>query len=198
MGCGASSNAAPPLRDPLYGASPEQPPPPAPVKQGYTANEPLIDPQNVERAPQATTAAAAPPAPAATTAGVSFSFASADGKSSIQTTANAGGVEPGSLLRENAAAPAQKALGRVDLGALHAALSSGGDSTKVTADSFAAALRTLLPGADAPPAEAMAALFRSFDADGSGQVDESELVSGCSQVKTNQRTRDLASSSATP
>eukprot|EP00325_Prymnesiales_sp_UTEX-LB-985_P022465 CAMPEP_0174735926 /NCGR_PEP_ID=MMETSP1094-20130205/65806_1 /TAXON_ID=156173 /ORGANISM="Chrysochromulina brevifilum, Strain UTEX LB 985" /LENGTH=89 /DNA_ID=CAMNT_0015938953 /DNA_START=37 /DNA_END=302 /DNA_ORIENTATION=+ len=88
MGCGASknSNAAPPLRDPLYGAPPEQQPSHVTLKHGYTASEPLVKPPAAaDHAPQAT-APTAPPAPALTS-GVSFTFAAPDGKSSIQTTA---------------------------------------------------------------------------------------------------------------
>ena len=68
---------------------------------------------------------------------------------------------------------------KVSFGALHEALKGQG---RVTEAKFAEVLGRLLPAADAPPKEAITGLYRAFDADASGEVDEAELIAGCQKL----------------
>ena len=109
--------------------------------------------------------------------GVSMSFAApgggGDGKT-IRRQSTAGGLVDsfGSLKPSDG----QSMMNKVDLGKLHAALS--GDEL-VSEAKFASTLKSLLPPADQPDAEVIKALFKAFDTDGSGEVDQKELIAGC-------------------
>ena len=108
--------------------------------------------------------------------GVSMSFAppgGGDGKT-IRRQSTAGGLVDsfGSLKPSDG----QSMMNKVDLGKLHAALS--GDEL-VSEAKFASTLKSLLPPADQPDAEVIKALFKAFDTDGSGEVDQKELIAGC-------------------
>ena len=114
-------------------------------------------------------------------AAISFSFAApADaGKSIVH---NMSAEEPaGSLLNVGASTSVMKS---VDLGQLHEALKKqrADGSKPISTAAFGDALKTLLTGVDMPTEETIAALFRAFDSDGSGEVDEAELIAGCSQL----------------
>ena len=109
--------------------------------------------------------------------GFKISFAapsSGGGKSIVTQTATAGGVvdQAGSLKKSEGAA----VLNKIDLGALHAALQ--GEPT-VSEAKFGQAIKSLMPAAERPSPEILAALFKAFDADSSGAVDQAELVAGC-------------------
>ena len=59
-------------------------------------------------------------------------------------------------------------MARVDLGQLHEKLQG---EEQVSEARFAEVITSLLPGADAPPANVISALFRAFDTDASGAVE---------------------------
>ena len=111
---------------------------------------------------------------------LSFSAPGGTGKSIVkQSTA---GGEFGSLL------PSQQVMSGVSLGALHDALKG---EEQVSEAKFAEVLKSLLAGAQSPPAEAVSALYRAFDVDGSGGVDEKELIAGCQALCAGDETQKL-------
>ena len=190
MGCGASTPSPPigkdetlGLNDPLFQAqpTPDQPQPDAGDDHlsKYAASVPVptstAGPAAAEEAAEDTTAPdVAPVAEGAAQIGLQIGFAGPTPGKSIRQSSTASGLLDnfGSLQPSDG----QSVMSRVDLGELHAAL-QGSDS--VTEAQFADALAKLLVGADAPPAEVVRALYRAFDTDGSGLVDEKELIAGC-------------------
>ena len=70
---------------------------------------------------------------------------------------------------------AKTPLQSVTFGALHGRLRGKG---AVTLDAFADAVASLLPAPDRPEREVIDALFKAFDTDGNGSLDES----GCSRA----------------
>lgn len=116
--------------------------------------------------------------------GVQISFAppGSSGKS-IVTMSGAGGELAGSLAQANG-----NFMKKVELGALHDALKG---ESHVSEAKFAEVLRNLLPGADTPAPEAISGLFRAFDVDGSGAVDEKELIAGCQALCSGEETTKL-------
>ena len=175
MGCGASTTAQPEpaLRDPLYNAAPE------PVEEveaaplAKYAAEPASTAAADDLAQEATETAEPDIDPLAR--GLELSFAAPGGTGgSITHRSTASGLVDnlGSLLPT----PAQGVMSKVDLGQLHEKLQG---MALVTEEQFGSAIKSLLPGADAPPDSTITALFRAFDADRSGEVDQKELVAGC-------------------
>ena len=80
------------------------------------------------------------------------------------------------------------------LSALHEALTSAADGggQRISEAQFTAAVHALLPSAvDRPAPQVIASLFRVFDSDGSGDVDEAELIAGCAQLCSGQATTRL-------
>jgi len=114
-------------------------------------------------------------APAEKAAGVQLSFAGPKGDGrTIKRQSTAGGlVDNLGSLRPN---DGQSVMSRVDLGALHRALQG---HELVSEETFATALLSLLPGVDKPHPSIVTALFRAFDTDQSGEVDQKELIAGC-------------------
>ena len=184
MGCGASS-AQPPATEGISEISSVAPLPA------------LWHPPTAAAAPPPSAYAAAPPpptqaeleapiaevkdeVPAASGVQLSFSAPGGTGKSIVkQSTA---GGEFGSLL------PSQQVMSGVSLGALHDALKG---EEQVSEAKFAEVLKSLLAGAQSPPAEAVSALYRAFDVDGSGGVDEKELIAGCQALCAGDETQKL-------
>jgi len=82
-------------------------------------------------------------------------------------------------------------MSNVDLGQLHAELKKLGVDKSVTEKDFSKALKALLAGADTPSDDVIKALYRAFDTDGSGQVDEAELIAGCTQLCSGDPTTKL-------
>ena len=80
------------------------------------------------------------------------------------------------------------ALQSVDLGALHRALEGSGP---VSLEALEAAVKQLLPAADVPPKEVLAALFRAWDTDNSGYIERGELVAGCQALCGGDETDKL-------
>ena len=82
-------------------------------------------------------------------------------------------------------------MSNVDLGQLHTELKKQGVEKSVTEQDFSKALKALLAGADTPSDVVIKALYRAFDTDGSGQVDEAELIAGCTQLCSGDPTTKL-------
>ena len=74
------------------------------------------------------------------------------------------------------AAKLPQPLQSVTFGALHERLRGKG---AVSLDAFADAVASLLPAPDRPEREVIDALFKAFDTDGNGSLDESEVLAGC-------------------
>ena len=114
----------------------------------------------------------------ATSSGFSISFSPMPGTSTgtgktIVKSATAGGVvdQAGSIR-----ATQGQALSSIDLGALHESLQG---SATISEAKFGECIKGLLPAAEAPSDDTIAALFKAFDADNSGEVDQAELIAGC-------------------
>lgn len=201
MGGGASKSKAakaPPaegLNDPLFNTA-EPPLPERQTTMPAAPNDPLSKYQ-ASAAPEPTADAAllddtpvddAPDvAPSAVALGVQLNFAGPTGSGkSIARQSTAGGLvdDFGSLKPSDG----QSVMSRVDLGALHAELQA---FAVVTFAQFETALQKLLAGADAPPAGVISALFRAFDADGSGEVDQKELIAGCQALCSGDESAKL-------
>ena len=119
--------------------------------------------------------------------GLQIGFAGPDGTGkSIVKQSTAGGLVDnfGSLSPSGGS----NVMSKVDLGDLHAAL-AGFDV--VNEAQFAGALAKLLTGVDSPPADAVGALYRAFDSDGSGEVDQKELIAGCQALCTGDEATKL-------
>jgi len=176
MGCGASTSAS---GQPLYTV--EQP---IPQQLQTWASESVTQPPQASASDDDALLADTIDIPKAA---VSFTFASStqEGKS-IKTTSTANGlVDPaGSLIKSESHA----LMNQVDLGKLHAALK--GDE-HVSKERFTSVLKDLLSGPDAPQVEAMTALFRVFDVDDSGAIDESELIAGCQALCSGDKATKL-------
>ena len=108
--------------------------------------------------------------------GVSMSFAAQEAAMARRLAVSL--LRPGRTISFGSLKPSdgQSMMNKVDLGKLHAALS--GDEL-VSEAKFASTLKSLLPPADQPDAEVIKALFKAFDTDGSGEVDQKELIAGC-------------------
>jgi len=122
---------------------------------------------------------------------VTFSFEQPGNAKSCIVQHHVSASEPaGSLLGRG---DSTGALSVLDLGELHAELKRHGcgASSPVTEAIFRDALRALLTGADCPADEVISALFRAFDTDRSGQVDEAELIAGCSQLCSGDASEKL-------
>ena len=179
MGCGASAPTPPAaertdFKDPM--AAPPAPPP-------TTRPENEVIAETIDDV-------VAPPAKSAASGGIQLALPTAKGATIVHS--NASGLSdgsPGSLVIGQS--QGSSILKNVELGALHEALNKGGGGS-INAARFSEVLAELLPPADRPSAETVSALFRVFDTDGSGDVDEAELVAGCSQLCGGDPTERMA------
>ena len=184
MGCGSSSSAAAPGDDafvPGPGLGIVEPAAAAPAAaaeehveyqqpQEATSTEADDAPCRNHRRP-AGAPDAAEQQPAEASPGDAFTLELGTGaggrKSTIVTGASGGGL--------GAAEGASSALREVEFGALHEALMGGGE---VTLQRLSSTVGRLLPQ-NAPAPEVLAALFKAWDVDDSGTIDEAELLAGC-------------------
>jgi hypothetical protein len=176
MGCGASTSAHPPppanaeplvLRDPLAEV-------PVPAADDDVLQETIDDVGfRPARPGVAGSGGAAEPR------GIQLALSSSSGqtRSQIMPTSTPSSLSDDAFALQGAGG--RDILGRVDLGRLHAAFEGLG---AVSEAKFGEVIGSLLPPAERPGPEPIAALFRVFDADSSGAVDECELVAGCSQA----------------
>lgn len=172
MGCGASSNAPPPISIIDSAEPPTQSSGLATAASSYAAASDVQLPYDaLHTEPDST-----PEQPSAGDGGLQISFAAPAGGTgkSIVKASTAGGDLAGSLKDGGSSF-----MHKVSFGALHEALKGQG---RVTEAKFAEVLGRLLPAADAPPKEAITGLYRAFDADASGEVDEAELIAGCQKL----------------
>jgi len=158
MGCGASTSAPPDTR-------------------AYDAPEPTVSNRDTNKLP----AGATPFDPLAEESAVdpgddigillNFPGTGTAGRAARSSIIHAGN---GGLAGSKAAA--KTPLQSVTFGALHERLRGKG---AVTLDAFADAVASLLPAPDRPEREVIDALFKAFDTDGNGSLDESEVLAGC-------------------
>ena len=198
MGCGASSpkeEAAnePPISQISAEAAPTQQPlatAPPPAKYSASASVPLSAAEaeeTVDLGDDVTGGGGGSVVGGSSDAlGITLQLGPAKGgKSTI--VHNSGGASVGKSATQ-AHKSSVAALQSVDLGALHRALEGSGP---VSLEALEAAVKQLLPAADVPPKEVLAALFRAWDTDNSGYIERGELVAGCQALCGGDETEKL-------